>query len=305
MAALKLAAATVAVLPAACDAFVAPSSLRGDAQAAQVTPEVTMQQQFQQSSCSKGVIATAACAVVAGVAAKASSRPARKSRATTVVMQAEAEEVKMSPAVPYLPYPTELEGWVGGEKGFDPLKISDIVPVYYLREAELKHGRICMLATLGWIAVDCGVRFQADVFQNVGVIQAHNAMVEAGYMQQLISVVGVFEIFGLYLMKEAEKGAIQRQAGDFFFGKNFLPSDPEQADQMRLKELENGRLAMLAFSGLVTQAVLFPESHFPYLDFSGVAQVQYDGVFADLANKTWQTKSLLNPMMWFKKWGMA
>ena len=45
-----------------------------------------------------------------------------------------------------------LKGWVGGEKGFDPLGVTDALPVYWVREAELKHGRICMLATVGWIA---------------------------------------------------------------------------------------------------------------------------------------------------------
>ena len=45
-----------------------------------------------------------------------------------------------------------LKGWVGGEKGFDPLGVTDALPVYWVREAELKHGRICMLATVGWIS---------------------------------------------------------------------------------------------------------------------------------------------------------
>jgi hypothetical protein len=42
-----------------------------------------------------------------------------------------------------------LKGWVGEEKGFDPLGVTDALPVYWVREAELKHGRICMLATVG------------------------------------------------------------------------------------------------------------------------------------------------------------
>ena len=42
-----------------------------------------------------------------------------------------------------------LKGWVGEEKGFDPLGVTDALPVYWVREAELKHGRLCMLATVG------------------------------------------------------------------------------------------------------------------------------------------------------------
>eukprot|EP00971_Amphidinium_carterae_P164539 3262101-Amphidinium_carterae.1 len=88
------------------------------------------------------------------------------------------------------------------------------------------------------------------MFQGVGAIEAHNKMVEAGVMQQMLSIVGVCELFSLYLIKEGLLGRIQRKAGDYFIGKNFLPKEPEKATDMQLKELENGRLAMLAFSGI-------------------------------------------------------
>jgi membrane peptidoglycan carboxypeptidase len=35
--------------------------------------------------------------------------------------------------------------------GFDPLGFSEVFDIRVLREAELKHGRIAMLAVLGWI----------------------------------------------------------------------------------------------------------------------------------------------------------
>merc|ERR1711972_677571 len=90
--------------------------------------------------------------------------------------------MRMSPSVPYLMYPKQLEGWVGGEKGFDPLGVTDALPVYLCREAELKHARVCMLATIGWIAMDVGVRFPGQQFQNVSTIQAHDEMVALGIM---------------------------------------------------------------------------------------------------------------------------
>ncbi|KAL9139837.1 Photosystem I chain B-like [Amphidinium carterae] len=259
MVAAKLAAA-FALIPVA-DAFLAPS-LRATA-VQEVKPVVTEAQPSQWGVGSNGVAAVAACAVAAGVVARG-VRPVRRTAAKSVTAMQAEDEVKMSAAVPYLTYPERLEGWVGGEKGFDPLRTSDIIDVYWLREAELKHGRICMLATLGWISVDVGARFPAEMFQGVGAIEAHNKMVEAGVMQQMLSIVGVCELFSLYLIKEGLLGRIQRKAGDYFIGKNFLPKEPEKATDMQLKELENGRLAMLAFSGIVTQANLFPESHFPY-----------------------------------------
>ena len=47
-----------------------------------------------------------------------------------------------------------------------------------------------------------------------------------------------------------------REPGDFEFGGIFKPTDPVQLRRKQNAELKNGRLAMLAFSGQVTQAVL-------------------------------------------------
>jgi len=41
-----------------------------------------------------------------------------------------------------------------GDVGFDPLGFSSIIDMRWLREAELKHGRVCMLAATGMIVQD-------------------------------------------------------------------------------------------------------------------------------------------------------
>lgn len=57
-----------------------------------------------------------------------------------------------------------------------------------------------------------------------------------------------------------------RKPADFGFDPlGFLKNKtPEQVEEMKLKEIKNGRLAMLAFSGVVTQAVL-TQGPFPYV----------------------------------------
>ncbi|CAK9098465.1 unnamed protein product [Durusdinium trenchii] len=167
------------------------------------------------------------------------------------------KEMEMSASVPFLRYPQVLKGWVGEEKGFDPLGVTDALPVYWVREAELKHGRVCMLATVGWIATDMGFRFPGDKFQAVSnAFEAHDKMVEAGYMLPFLGAIGTVELYSGWLLYQGWLKEVNRDAGDFFVGKNFLPKEPEKEKDMRLKELENGRLAMFAFSGIVTQAAI-------------------------------------------------
>lgn len=44
-----------------------------------------------------------------------------------------------------------------GDVGFDPVGFSSFIPIDFLREAELKHGRICQLAVVGFAATDLGL----------------------------------------------------------------------------------------------------------------------------------------------------
>ena len=171
-----------------------------------------------------------------------------------------------SKALPFLPSPPNLEGYVGNV-GFDPLRFSDFVPMDFLREAELKHGRICMMAWLGFVSVDCGLRIYPlpEAYDGLTSVTAHDALVKYGAMGQLFLWIGLAEVIGTVAVIQMLEGS-GRKPGDFGLDPvGFLKGkSDEEIAEMQLKELKNGRLAMLAFSGVVTQAVL-TQGPFPYV----------------------------------------
>mmetsp|Transcript_387 Transcript_387/g.707 ORF Transcript_387/g.707 Transcript_387/m.707 type:complete len:209 (-) Transcript_387:114-740(-) len=171
-----------------------------------------------------------------------------------------------SAALPFLPYPENLKGYAG-DVGFDPLGFSDWIPMDYLREAELKHGRICMLAWLGFVSVDLGARIYPlpEAYKGLTSATAHDALVENGAMGQLLLFIGLAEMVSWIAISQMLQGS-GRAPGDFGLDPlNILKGkSEEEVTRMQVRELKNGRLAMLAFSGVVTQAVL-TNGPFPYV----------------------------------------
>jgi len=153
---------------------------------------------------------------------------------------------------------------------FDPMGFSTRQPEFlpWYREAELKHGRICMLAWVGLVVPDF-VRIPGpeEYYGVKNVVEAHNVFVgknNLGPLFQVFMFVGIVEILTTFAKCTTSDGLTLENAGDYRFGLNFLPKDPEKAKEMRLKELKNGRLAMIAFGGAITQAVLSGNG-FPWL----------------------------------------
>jgi light-harvesting complex I chlorophyll a/b binding protein 1 len=123
-----------------------------------------------------------------------------------------------------------------------------------------------MLAIVGFVVVDLGVRVQPlpESWQGLTAATAHDAMVQYGALGNIALFISVLEMVNWIAVSQMLQGS-GREPGDFGFDPmGFLKNKSEdQIRTMKTKELNNGRLAMLAFSGAVTQSVLY-DSGFPY-----------------------------------------
>merc|ERR1719313_1017272 len=144
-------------------------------------------------------------------------------------------------------------------KIFDPLGLgADEASLYRCRCVEIKHGRVCMVAFLGMtvgpndlftpshalLSPSLGLHFD-DI---PGGIAAIDAVPAAGWFQ-IIALVGAHEL-------TIAKQDYTKVPGEIPTFLGFKPDDPEIFAEKQLKELKNGRLAMIAVLGeLMAQQV--------------------------------------------------
>ncbi len=139
---------------------------------------------------------------------------------------------------------------------FDPLgfsKDSSQQDIIRLREAELKHGR--------WGMIAATTIPLSETVQNTPAIHNFDNLSDV----QKLLIVGAILAGELTLMKKGWKNPFDTtdnyfkfnddyQPGDFGF--NTLSSDSTIADELLNKELNNGRLAMIAAAGMIAQEVV-------------------------------------------------
>ena len=167
---------------------------------------------------------------------------------------------------------------IGEGKVYDPLdmlKLHDVAPTAFphpqwLREAELKHCRIAMLAAVGAFTAQWGL-----------VIPGYSAVAGGDPVQnlnqfcldwpfglaQILFSIAVIE--GSAFPGDAWFGKMEREPGDIGYDpiRYFKNKTPAQKEKLQLQELKNGRLAMMAMAAYTAEhwlpgSVPFIPGHF-------------------------------------------
>ena len=148
---------------------------------------------------------------------------------------------------------------------FDPLALSEgksEVRVKFLREAELKHGRVAMLAATGFLVAEkfhplfgasidspSYMAFQQTPLQTFWpIVVGGIALIEAA--SALTTFENPLQGAGWWSLKA------DHAPGDLGFDPLGLKPAGADLKEMQTKELQNGRLAMLGIAGMVAQELV-------------------------------------------------
>jgi len=139
---------------------------------------------------------------------------------------------------------------------FDPLGLSqgksdEIMNIY--REAELKHGRVAMAACLGWYITSAGVHPAFNSALSSDPLKAATQLPPVAWIQFIIGC-GAIEF-----LSESIKDRPGYKPGDILGAAYWVDDSDEGWVDYQNREINNGRLAMVAFIGIYFQDLTFGE----------------------------------------------
>lgn len=183
---------------------------------------------------------------------------------------------------------------------FDPLGFSEKATIREIRrwrESEIMHGRVAMLASLGFIVGEQLEDFPA--FLNfdgsvTGPAIYHFQQIQEnrpGFWESLVLFIGLAESYRVALGWATPTGngfnnlKDDYEPGDLGFDPlNLKPEDPAELKELQTKELNNGRLAMIAIAAFVAQELVEQTEIFEhlFLRFEKEAILELDDIERDL-----------------------
>lgn len=184
-----------------------------------------------------------------------------------------------------------LPGSLDPVPDFDPFNFAaeaDLERMKNFREAETQHGRAAMLAALGMLVTEEPIEFH-PLFEasnkDIGPAIRHLDEVRAVspfFFEVLALIIGSLELNRAIQGWEKPGdvlGTGRTLKADYYPGDvgfdplGLKPEDPEAFAEMQTKELQNGRLAMLGWAGMVAQELVNGKEIFVNL---GLAPDRFD-----------------------------
>jgi len=231
------------------------------------------------------------------IAATAAFAPIATQSSSKIALQSTPEDVLSTEDIAAdIPQPTPtiaaINGWVPDETAncyglpgavaptgyFDPLGFAQsgitLNEVKRNREAEVMHGRVAMMATVGFFV---GESFPGP-FGLTGPANDQLAQLPFGVLPLFGAMIGAAELNRARIgWVEPDFGSPYKTLwqlrdnyypGDIGFDPLGLkPTDPKEFANMQTKELQNGRLAMIGASGMIAQEIFNHRTILDTIDF--------------------------------------
>merc|ERR1711990_1102245 len=162
--------------------------------------------------------------------------------------------------------PEDLKGAYPPLGFWDPAGLStDISPgrLAYYREAELKHGRVCMSSSLGiLVAESYHPLFGGNV--DVSAVEMLKSVELTYFWPALLALAGGVELVQGFQRFEfdSEGQRVLKDglvAGDIGYDPLGLKDTFSEEDDIEGKELAHARLAMISTLGIILQEIVFPD----------------------------------------------
>lgn len=180
----------------------------------------------------------------------------------------EEKKNDMSIAIPFLKRPEILNGELPGDVGFDPLGFATGKnELLNYREAEIKHSRLAMLASAGWLLSEVFEKQILPIF-GVSTLLDEKDRVPSLLNGGLDKVSPLYWISCIVVAAFIDINGMRREvfeAEGYFPGNlgwdplHFYPKDADSQKEMQTKEIKHGRIAMVAVVIFAMQEFIFKE----------------------------------------------